>query len=141
MGNQQEEEEVSNNISHDQISQCISVLESLNANTDQIFDIPKEMRLSLLMAAGMFSRPSKQEFARRKKEAKKAAKRKLIKKDKQARNGTGIRTARDASIFIAPTMIDLTGSEAKEEVELGAPRNCYVCHQKFNKLHHFYDTM
>ena len=93
------------------------------------------------MAAGLLSRPSREEFARRKKEAKKAQKRKLKEKDKHARNATGIRSAREASIFIAPAMLALNGAEAEKEVELESPRNCYVCKEVFHKLHHFYDTM
>tara|TARA_R110000823_G_scaffold295431_3_gene414760 strand:+ start:43531 stop:45084 length:1554 start_codon:yes stop_codon:yes gene_type:complete len=128
-------------LSPEQIRQCIEVLESLNANTNQIFDIPKEERLALIMAAGAFSRPSKEELLKRKRGAKKVIKKKIAAKDKDARNATGIRSAREASIFIAPTMIDLTGKEHEKEVELESPRECYVCKTTFNKLHHFYDTM
>ncbi len=128
-------------LSPEQIRQCIEVLESLNNNTNQIFDIPKEERLALIMAAGAFSRPSKEELLKRKRGAKKVIKKKIAAKDKEARNATGIRSAREASIFIAPTMIDLTGKEHEKEVELESPRECYVCKTTFNKLHHFYDTM
>ena len=128
-------------LSPEQIRQCIEVLESLNNNTNQIFDIPKEERLALIIAAGTFSRPSKEELLKRKRGAKKVIKKKIAAKDKEARNATGIRSAREAAIFIAPTMIDLTGKEHEKEVELESPRECYVCKTTFNKLHHFYDTM
>tara|TARA_R110000796_G_scaffold71409_3_gene162053 strand:+ start:45798 stop:47345 length:1548 start_codon:yes stop_codon:yes gene_type:complete len=128
-------------LSPEQIRQCIEVLESLNNNTNQIFDIPKEERLALIIAAGTFSRPSKEELLKRKRGAKKVIKKKMAAKDKEARNATGIRSAREATIFIAPTMIDLTGKEHEKEVELESPRECYVCKTSFNKLHHFYDTM
>jgi len=61
-------------LSMEQIDQCIQVLEKLNTNTNQIFEIPKDKRLALIMAAGLLSRPSREEFLRRKKEAKKAEK-------------------------------------------------------------------
>jgi len=141
MTKKKQEEEAPATLSPDQIAQCLSVLETLNADTNQIFEIPKDIRQSLLVAAGVLSRPSKEDLLERKKGARKAAKRKIITKDKQARNGTGIRSAREASVFVAPTMIALTGSEAEKEVELESPRNCYVCKTVYNKLHHFYDTM
>jgi len=128
-------------LSQEEIAACIEVLETLNADTNQIFEIPKEQRLALIMAAGLFSRPSREEFLRRKKNGKKAAKRKIAEKDKHARNKTGIRSAREAIIFIAPAMIELTGKEAEKEIELSSPRNCYVCKKVYHKLHHFYDTM
>ena len=128
-------------LSAQQIAECIEILNTLNGDTNQIFGIPKETRLELLKAAGQLSRPSREEFTKRKKDAKKAAKRKQAARDKHARNATGIRSARDASIFIAPTIIELTGKEAEEAPTLASPRNCYVCKAVFNKLHHFYDTM
>lgn len=127
-------------ISQDQIDQCISILEILNGDTDQIFEIPKEKRIELLMQAGRLSRPQRDEFKKRKKSAKKALKRKEAERDRHARNNTGIRSAREASIFIAPKMIELRGVDEKEAKKV-APRNCYVCKEVFTTLHHFYDTM
>ncbi len=128
-------------ITPEQIAQCIAILESLNADSDQIFDIPKDSRLALLMAAGQFSRPSKEELAERKKGAKKIHRKKIFDLDKTARKTTGIRSAREASIFIAPSMLALTGKEADEAIQLESPRECYVCKESFDRLHHFYDTM
>ena len=128
-------------INQEQIEQCLLILEALNADTDQIFDIPKDKRVALIMAAGHLSRPSREEFDRRKKSARKASKRRIAEQDKSARNGTGIRSAREAIVFNAPKMIALTGEENEKEKELASPRNCYVCKKVFNRLHHFYDTM
>lgn len=128
-------------LSQEQIDQCIFILKTLNEDTDQIFEIPKEVRVSLLTEAGRLSRPNRDEFARRKKDGKKAAKRKAAERDKRARKTTGIRSAREASVFIAPKMISLTGEENNDTERHVAPRNCYVCKTVFTKLHHFYDTM
>ncbi|MFO7721048.1 MAG: SDR family NAD(P)-dependent oxidoreductase, partial [Gillisia sp.] len=126
-------------LSHTEIEKCISVLEQLVGDTNQLFDLPEEQRIALMSAAGLLTRPNKDEFARRRKDAKKAAKRKMIERDKHARKETGIRSAREATIFIAPTLIELSGKN--EELELESPRNCYVCKAVYTKLHHFYDTM
>ncbi len=137
--NQKEEE--SNKISAEQIEQCIAILERLNSDTNLIFEIPKDKRLALIMAAGLLSRPSREEFLRRKKDAKKAAKRKIVERDKHARKETGIRSAREAAIFVAPKMLAEADPTMRREVELNSPRNCYVCKTVYNKLHHFYDSM
>jgi len=128
-------------LSQDQIDQCIAILQTLNSDTNQIFEIPKEQRIALITAAGRLSRPSREEYIRRKKDGKKAAKRKIIEKDKHARKNTGIRSAREASIFVAPEMIELPDHESRPAVKLESPRNCYVCKAVFDTLHHFYDTM
>ena len=111
-------------LSQDQIDQCIAILKILNQDTNQIFEIPKDKRIALLIEAGRLSRPIKEELSRRKKDGRKAAKRKAFDKDKQARRETGIRIARDASVFVAPKMISLTGAKEKSGEKLASPRNC-----------------
>ena len=136
-----EELEHKSAITSEEINRCIAILAQLNTNTNQIFDIPREQRTALIKEAGMFSRPDREEFSRRKKDGKLAAKRKMEKRDKTARKETGIRSAREASVFVAPKLLALTEIASKEQLELETPRNCYVCKTEFTKIHHFYDTM
>ena len=128
-------------LSQQEIDDCISVLNSLTANTNQLFELPEEQRISLMKAAGALTRPNRDEFQRRRKDAKTAAKRKQIEKDKHARKETGIRLARENVIFVAPKLIGLTKKTNEDTPELESPRNCYVCKTVYTKLHHFYDTM
>ncbi|MEB8329072.1 SDR family NAD(P)-dependent oxidoreductase [Flavobacteriaceae bacterium KMM 6897] len=132
---------INNTLTKEDIANCISVLEQLVSETDHIFDIEKEQRIALIKAAGQFSRPNREEFSRRKKDGKKAAKRKLEARDKKARKETGIRHAREAAVFVAPKLLPMAHTSKKETLELETPRNCYVCKTEFTKLHHFYDTM
>jgi len=128
-------------LSASDIEQCIAVLSQLNSETNQIFEIPIAQRTALIKAAGQFSRPDRDEFSRRKKDAKILAKRKEEKKDRTARKETGIRSAREASVFIAPKLLASHDLELKTQVEFKIPKNCYVCKTSFTKMHHFYDTM
>jgi NAD(P)-dependent dehydrogenase (short-subunit alcohol dehydrogenase family) len=127
-------------LSGEQIESCIAVLKKLLEDTNQLFELPEEQRISLMSTAGLLSRPEREEFARRKKDAKKAAKRKMIERDKHARKETGIRSAREAAVFTAPKLIALT-KQPDLDLDLKSPRNCYVCKTLYTKLHHFYDTM
>jgi NAD(P)-dependent dehydrogenase (short-subunit alcohol dehydrogenase family) len=124
-----------------EVDKCIAVLEQLVNDTNQIFEIPKEQRIALITAAGRLSRPSRDEFSRRIKDGKKATKRKIAARDKQVRKETGIRSAREATVFVAPKLLGLADLQSKETLELESSRNCYVCKAEFKKLHHFYDTM
>ncbi|RKS53074.1 short subunit dehydrogenase [Gillisia mitskevichiae] len=135
------ETEIKAAITSAEIENCIAVLAQLIEDTDQIFDIPREQRTQLLKVAGMFSRPDRDEFSRRKKDGKKAAKRKQEAKDKTARKETGIRNAREASVFVAPKLLPMAHLANKVELELETPRKCYVCKTEFTKMHHFYDSM
>jgi len=135
------EEETCIRLSQEEIDKCISTLEKLVGDTDQLFDIAEVKRVALMKAAGSLSRPNRDEHNRRRKDAKKAAKRKLIERDKHARKETGIRSAREASVFVAPKMLAMPEKDIESDSKLQSPRNCYVCKAMFNKLHHFYDTM
>ncbi|MEQ6118281.1 SDR family oxidoreductase [Reichenbachiella sp. MALMAid0571] len=128
-------------VSHKQIDDCISILSKLVGDTNQLFELPEEKRVELMKMAGLLTRPSREEFARRRKDAKKAARRKQIERDKHARAETGIRSAREAAVFSAPKMIALSGEHKQRDLKLESPRNCYVCKAVYTKLHHFYDTM
>jgi hypothetical protein len=122
-----------------EIDSCISVLNQLLKDTDQLFDLPEEKRVALVKAAGLLSRPNKEEFEKRRKNAKKAAKRKITEREKHARKETGIRSARENVVFIAPKFLESTKNDNLSK--LNSPRNCYVCKTLFTNLHHFYDTM
>ncbi len=128
-------------ISSEEINKCIDILERLVSNTNQIFDIPESQRIALIKASGQLSRPNKQEFVKWKKDAKKAEKRRLANKDRTARKETGIRSARESIVFVAPKLLSPVDLENKKELDLQSPRNCYVCKTEFTIMHHFYDTM
>ena len=121
------------------IENCIDLLNSLLEDTNQLFELPKEQRVSLIKAAGLLSRPNKEEFTNRRKKSKQALKRKIIEREKHARKKTGIRSAREELVFIAPKFLELP--KTNENRLLNSPRNCYVCKSLFSKLHHFYDSM
>ncbi len=129
------------NLSNKEILDCLSTLQYLLQNTNHLYDLPEDTRVALMTAAGRLSRPSKKELQKRRKDHKSWVKRKQQERDKHARKETGIRSARENNIFIAPKMISLTGEETKKRIPLSSPRNCYVCKNEFHELHHFYDSM
>jgi hypothetical protein len=65
-------------ITSDEIDRCISILAQLNSIL--IFDIEKDQRTALIKAAGMFSRPDRDELSDEKR--RKTSKRKKKKKSK-----------------------------------------------------------
>ena len=129
------------NTSIEEIEACILTLNKFIEDPKIVFALPAEKRIALMTAAGKLSRPSREEYKRGKKDAKKATKRKQIERDKHARKETGIRSAREDAIFTAPKLLAAADLSQKDTGELESPRNCYVCKTMFTKLHHFYDQM
>ncbi|MBF0574275.1 MAG: SDR family NAD(P)-dependent oxidoreductase [Desulfamplus sp.] len=107
--------------------------------SELIANIPETQRIALLSAAGRVSRPDRKYLKQRRKELNKIERQPVIIKERQARASTGIRSAREADIFEAPSKI--TAIPSTIEQELSSPRNCYICKAEYRTLHHFYDAM
>ncbi len=128
--------------SSEEIEHCIALLVGLIQDTEQLANLPEKQRIALMKAAGEISRPDRAETKKRNKAAKKIQSLTMLKKDRCARNATGIRNARMDAIFTAPAQIELDSAETGNNVrKLNSPRNCYICKEEFTTLHFFYDTM
>jgi len=128
-------------ITKEAIEQCIRTLQLLNQEAVQLSEIDEQVRIELMKAAGQLTRPDRATSINRRKDIRKAKARKAREGDKHARKHTGIRSARDASIFVAPKMLEAPKEMDIDKSRLSSPRNCYVCKAKYDHLHHFYDAM
>ncbi len=119
---------------------ALRVLEAIVADRSPLADLPPETRKRLLLLAGRASRPETHQerrlaraFRRRKREG-------LERADRNARAASGIRAAREDSVFVAPVRT-LPAPETAPERELKQPKTCYVCKTDFTRLHDFYDAL
>ena len=125
-----------------EIQNCISLLEDLVENSEQLVCLSRQEKRKLFTAAGKIARPSVEEKKKRQIDEKIAKSRKLSKADRIARANTGIRHARLNDVYSAPKELQMDRIESSENSEkLSSLRNCYVCKKEFTTLHHFYDTM
>lgn len=123
---------------------CIPVLEKIADQFELLEYLPESQRIAFITAAGKISRPDPEEIKKRKKNKKRLKRKAVVEKERRLRAATGIRRAREDSVFTAPKQILNTAIEDRpEDIEqrLKSPRNCYVCKTEFTKLHHFYDAM
>ena len=131
-----------NAVSIDAILECLNTLEHMVEHTELLAELTEEQRVALLTAAGRLSRPDKKEIKKRQKEVKFHRQKQMVEQNRLKRAYTGIRSARENAVFIAPEQLKIESDKAYEEApELDTPRNCYVCKTLFTKLHFFYDTM
>lgn len=128
--------------SPDELRNCIDTLTMFHDHSEQLVHLSEEDRVKLLTIAGQLSRPSWEEVKKRQKDVKRIRKKIKVREDKKARALTGIRTARENTIFTAPIQIsDQSHPNGFSGEEISSPRNCYVCKKEFTKLHFFYDAM
>jgi len=126
--------------SEQEIDKLVDMLSFIADNSEQLAYLSEGQRVSLLKSSGTLSRPDKDEIRKRKKDVKKIKRQATVLNERKARAKTGIRSAREAKIFIAPNRVDSENIE-NEDATLSSERNCYVCKARYTKLHHFYDTM
>jgi NAD(P)-dependent dehydrogenase (short-subunit alcohol dehydrogenase family) len=125
-----------------EINNCISVLEHLLNNGDELNNLTEEQRIALMKTAGQLTRPDRAEIKQRNKGVKVAKKQRDLINDRNARAAASIRSARTASIFEAPKQVSLPKIEENREKRiLDSPRNCYICKAMYTEVHHFYDAM
>ncbi len=137
-----DENTVQSEVTTEELNSCIRVLETLNTSPDQFNALDKEQIIALRKASGTFSRPDRKVSKERNQALKEQQKLKSKERDRTTRAKTGIRSAREATIFTAPMQIEYTGpGKDQEPVVLDSERNCYVCKAKFSTLHPFYDAM
>jgi len=139
MQNSKEQKEVFNT---NEIENCISVLEKLLENSDQLIHLPEEQRIKLMKVAGQITRPDRDEIKKRNKGVKLAKRQEITEINRKTRAASSIRSARTARVFEAPSQISIPESAAtKGKHFLTSERNCYVCKKKYTEIHHFYDSM
>ena len=110
-------------------------------NTEDFIALPKETQIELIKIAGRLSRPDCLQLKQRNKALRKLKRQRTVSADRKARAGTGIRSAREASVFTAPLQLADDSASTSAGRVLQSPRNCYVCKAEFTRLHFFYDTM
>jgi NAD(P)-dependent dehydrogenase (short-subunit alcohol dehydrogenase family) len=128
--------------SKEEIQRCIDLLDDLVKNSVELAHLSKEQRIAILKAAGEISRPDRDEIRKRKKDRIRLKKQRIDDHERKLRKATGIRSAREKSVFTAPkAILHADPRQAFQELELVNPRACYICKSAFTKVHFFYDAM
>jgi len=129
-------------LTEDDIQKCISTLENLVDNREQLNHLSEEQKIALLTSAGQLSRPDREEIRKRQKDVKINRRQKKTEPERKARASTGIRRARTDKVYQAPEQLTSPAEKSfdKERV-LESPRNCYICKTEYTQLHFFYDAM
>jgi NAD(P)-dependent dehydrogenase (short-subunit alcohol dehydrogenase family) len=129
----------------EELQRCLVLLESILEDRTLLSDMPEDLRVAFLIAAGRVSRPTREENRHGAKAFRRIVRKKVLHHDREVRASTEIRAARRADVFEAPPQLvegEGAGADAAAEArELIKPRACYVCKTEFKKLHFFYDAM
>jgi NAD(P)-dependent dehydrogenase (short-subunit alcohol dehydrogenase family) len=136
----------------DRLREITELLESIATDRNVLAGLPEEERARLLRAVELVNNPDSRTLRRLKKATKRQKRMARINKAEEPLHETGIRTLRRKPVFTTPNVFpppgfapaDLhddaadSGPYIREAVE---PKHCYVCKQKYNVIHHFYDQL
>ena len=128
--------------SQQEINACIALLEDLVANSAEMAHLSDVQKVALLKTTGQISRPNREEGRKRHKDRTLLKKTKIDHHERGIRAATGIRSARDASVFCAPHQVENgIGHGVFQDLQLIRPRDCYICKAPFTQVHFFYDSL
>ena len=123
----------------DDVRRCTELLQKIVADRGILAAVPLEMRQALLIAAGQASRPQSFQEKRLVKTLRRVRRLGEEAKDRESRAVTGIRQAREATVFVAPALLGDAATAPPRELK--KPRACECGKTRFEHLHHFYDGM
>ena len=127
--------------SESEIQIAIKILQGISDDTSQLTYLSKEDRIALLRACGEISRPDRQEIRKRKRDSRRLKNHRTDQHQRTLRKETGIRSARETAVFIAPSSVEDSSRNSQVEKHLIKPTNCYICKVLYTRMHFFYDSL
>ena len=127
----------------------IELLEAITADRGLLVELPDEVRVRLLTAAGQVSKPGRADqqvlwSARRRKRQKE--RNALRAADQRTLDTTGIRRQRLQLVYSTPlpgsgVSASLLPLKTEGSLELQEPLDCYICKTPYRQVHFFYDLL
>jgi len=124
----------------EELRKALAVLEAVVSDRAILAQLPEEERTRLLVAAGRTVHPDLQQKRRLVRSLRSAERRRAEARDRAVLAQTGIRSARQADVFIAPPKA-LEAGEPAVLREVATPKKCYVCKAEYRLVHSFYDAL
>ncbi|HEY7922729.1 MAG TPA: oxidoreductase, partial [Vicinamibacteria bacterium] len=124
----------------EELRQALAVLEAVVSDRAILAQLPNEERTRLLVAAGRTVHPDLQQKRRLVRSLRTAERRRAEARDRAVLAQTGIRSARQAEVFVAPPKA-LEAGEPEVVREVATPKKCYVCKAEYRLVHSFYDAL
>ncbi len=128
-------------ITTEELERCLALMQSVLEDRSRLSEMPDDLRVRFLVAAGRISRPTRDETRKSAKAFRRIVRKKEQTHDRDVRAATEIRAARRAEVFTPPPQLEGGEGEGESPRELKNARACYVCKTWFTKLHFFYDAM
>ncbi|GMV43168.1 MAG: oxidoreductase [Myxococcales bacterium] len=127
----------------EQLRAATALIEAVAGNRDLMRGLTPEERARLLNAAGDLFCPSVEQRRREAKLRQRVRRQERAQADLDLRAETGIRVLRARPVFVTPDVYppEVVPDEVDDGPETREPQHCYVCKQKYSRIHAFYDQL
>ncbi|MGD9794652.1 MAG: SDR family NAD(P)-dependent oxidoreductase [Acidimicrobiia bacterium] len=131
------------------VHEAAELLDEIVADRSLLADLPLETRTRLLRLAGDVYNPDVQARRKQIKAERRQKKAERQSQDQMMLSETGIRALRAKPVYTTPDVFapaitapdDIDDDEPDERLSALEPQHCYVCKQRYNVVHHFYDQL
>src|SRR3954451_18338554 len=89
----------------EELQRCLEIFETILEDRSRLSEMPDDLRVAFLVAAGRGSRPTRDENRRSAKAFRRIVRKKVQVHDRDVRSATEIRAARRADVFTAPARL------------------------------------
>ncbi len=127
---------------------CIAFLDAVAADRELLDRLPAEARGRLHRAVASVYHPDPVLRRQKMKAAERERNAAQVAREEAVLHETGIRELRRRPVFTTPNYFpppDFAAEDRSDEAdgwrESIEPQHCYVCKQKYSRIHHFYDQM
>jgi NAD(P)-dependent dehydrogenase (short-subunit alcohol dehydrogenase family) len=132
----------------DRVRAALSVLEGFASDCTLLEQLPDADRQRLHRCVGQIYNPDPTQRRKQRKAAARERSKAQIRNDDSVLHQTGIRELRRKPVFTTPNVFPPDGviahgaqGDDPEQREALEPQHCYVCKQKYTRIHHFYDQL
>jgi NAD(P)-dependent dehydrogenase (short-subunit alcohol dehydrogenase family) len=125
----------------ERLREAVELLESIAADRTVLAGVPDAERRRLLQAVASVYHPDRVERRRMAKSVERERKAARVGRDQAARSAAGIQRLRRKPLFHSPNYFLSEPEVAPPPREAHELQHCYVCKQKYTRLHHFYDQL
>ncbi|PKM09558.1 MAG: oxidoreductase [Gammaproteobacteria bacterium HGW-Gammaproteobacteria-5] len=131
-----------------QMRAALAVLERIAGDCTLLEQLPDAERQRLHRCVGQIYNPDPTQRRKQRKAAARERSKAQIRSDDTVLHQTGIRALRRKPVFTTPNVFPPEGvvahgvhGDEPEQREALEPQHCYVCKQKYTRIHHFYDQL
>ncbi|HET7607972.1 MAG TPA: oxidoreductase, partial [Gammaproteobacteria bacterium] len=123
------------------VEACIRVLRAIEADRSHLTRLGRELRRELLTFAGLVAKPERHDLVRMAKAFRRAEREAAKAHDRQLVDQALQRVQRRSPVYAPLKLERPAADDAGERAELENELACYVCKQRFTKVHRYYDSL